>query len=193
MANTEPFSLLTGPWDVYIAPNDGTAESKPDVDDAPAGNWVALGNTNGEQDFEHGGPLIKHYDNNHQGPVKTSRPQEDPMFTCTISSLTLENYGYILADVDDVVTAAGPPAIKSLNIKRGECPTEYSLLLRGEASSPYGNFPSQVYLPKVVQASEPTQSRSKGGSPELECEFVIIEDDDQSAGQELGWMEAQTA
>lgn len=191
--NTEPFSRLTGTLDVYIAPNTGTAEAAPDVDEAPAGNWVALGPTEGDQEIAYEGGLTFFYDNSHQGAVKSTRPQEDPMVRFTVVGLTLENFGYILSAVGDVSTAAGPPAIKTLNIKRGSSPTEYSLLLRGSASSPYGNFPGQWYVPKCVQAGEPVVTFAKDGSPGLACEFHVLEDSDQSAGAEMGNLTVQTA
>lgn len=191
--NTEPFARLTGTLTVYIAENTGTAETEPAVNAAPAGNWVTLGPTEGDQEIDHAGALTFFYDNDHQGPVKSVRGQEDPVIRFTVAGLTLENYAKIISAASNVVTAAGPPATKTLNLKRGSSPTEYSLLLRGSADSPYGNFPGQYYVPKCVQASEPVATRSKDGSPALACEFRILEDDDQAAGAEMGWMTAQTA
>lgn len=191
--NTEPFARLTGTLLVYIAPNTGTAEAEPAANATPAANWVELGPTDGDQALTHSGALTYFFDNEHQGPVKSILPQEEPFVSFGVVGLTLEHYARIISAVGNVTTAAGPPAVKRLAIKRGVSPTEYSLLLKGSANSPYGNFPGQIYIPKCVQGGEPVQTRSRTGSPALECEFHILEDDDQSDGNEMGWMTVQTA
>lgn len=193
MANTEPYARMTGTLSVYIAPNTGTAEAEPAVNTTPAGGWVSLGPTDGDQTINHVGGLTYFFDNDHQGPVKSVRGEEQPFVGFSVVGLTLENYARILDVVADVTSAVGPPATKKLPIKRGSMPAEYSLLLKGAANSPYGDFPGQIYIPKCVEGGEPVQTRSKTGSPALECEFHIIEDDDQTDGNEMGWMTVQTA
>lgn len=190
--NTEPFSRLTGTLDIYIAPHAGTAEAEPGVDESPAGDWVSLGATDGDQEVEHGGDLTFFYENGRQGPVKSVRPTEDTIVRFTIVGLTMENYAYAL-DHNTVTSAAGPPAVKTVNLRRGANPTEYSLLLRGSAMSPYGNFPGQYYIPKCVQASAPTVTFSKDGSPGLLCEFQILEDTDLSAAAAMGHVKVQAS
>lgn len=188
-ANT-PFDRLAGTWTVYIAPD---GEAAPAVNAAPAGNWVEFGPTDEAQELTHGGALEYFRDNDHQGPVKAVRPEEDVRIGMMVVGLTQEHYARILHDVANVTSAAGPPATKKIPVKRGFDPTEYALLLRGEADSPYGNFPGQWYFPRAVIDGEPVQSRSRDGSPGLEIEFVVLEDDTEAAGEEMGVWTVQTA
>ncbi len=190
MSTNEPFARLVGTWKIYIAPD---GEAKPDVDDAPAGNWTQLGPTDGEQSVSNMGRLTYFRDNDNQGPVKAVRPEEDVVATFGLVGLTLENYATILHSSSNVSTDAGPPAIKSIGLVRGFDPNEYALLMRGEIDSPYGAFPGQIYIPRCVEDSEPTMTRARDGSPMLECEFYALEDSTESAGETLGIWEVQTA
>lgn len=190
--NTEPFARLTGTWDVYIAPHTGTAEAEPAVNASPSGDWVLLGPTDGDQEVVHAGNMTYFFENGRQGPVKGVRDQEEPLIRFSVVGLTLENYAYIL-DHATVTTAAGPPATKTANLKRGGSVAEYSLLLRGSGMSPYGNFPAQYYIPKCVQGGEPTATYARDGSPALLCEYHILEDPDVAAAAAMGHFKVQTS
>lgn len=190
MPTNTPYTRLVGTWTVYVAP---TGEAKPDVDDAPAGNWAELGPTDGEQSVANMGRLTYFRDNDNQGPVKAVRPEEEVVATFTLVGLSLENYATILHDSGNVSTDAGPPAIKSIGLQRGFDPNEYALLLRGSLDSPYGAFPGQIYIPRCVEDGEPTMTRARDGSPGLECEFHALEDSGEAAGETLGVWEVQTA
>ncbi len=48
---TTPFELVVGPVSIYTAP---VNEARPDLEDAPAGNWVLLG-TNGANNYDEAG------------------------------------------------------------------------------------------------------------------------------------------
>lgn len=190
MGANKPFDMLTGPVTVYIAP---AVEAEPDVDTTPAGNWVEFGATDGEQTAAYSGDIELHRDNDHQGPVKATRPEEQVQITIPLVGLTLENVGYVLNSVSKVSSDAGPPATKKLPNKRGFDLTEYSLLLRGEADSPYGAFPGQTYIPRCVAGGEPEIVRGKEGHPIVETIFETLEDDTQAADEEMGWTTVQTA
>lgn len=190
MAGNEPYGHLVGPCKVYIAPV-GTAV--PAVNAVPTSPWTELGETDGEQEVSHAGTLTFFYDNDHQGPVKAVRPQEDPEVTFTLVNLTLENYGAILDTASDVTSDAGPPATKKLPVKRGSVPTEYALILTGSVLSPYGAYPGMYVFPRGVFDGEPAPTFSKDGRAALECSFRVLEDDNQAAGDELGWIVVQTA
>lgn len=191
MAGAEPYAQLDGQrLTLYIGP---VGETVTDVDSTPAGNWVELGETDGEQSMEHGGSLTYFYDNAHQGPVKATRPEEMVTYRFTLVDLDLENYARILDQVSDVSSDAGPPATKTLPLKRGAVPNEYAMMCKGSVLSPYGAFPAMYVIPRGVMDGEPQPTFSKDGRAALEVEFVAIEDDNQSAGDELGWLVAQTA
>ena len=174
----------------YLAP---VGEAVPDVDSVPAGNWIALGNTEGDQPVNHAGAATKFYTNEQQGPTGAVRPQEDPTFSFSLVDMTVENYARVLDDVANVVTAAGPPAIKTMPLKRGHTVNEYSLLGRGETDSPEGSLPAQYVVPRGFFDGEPTPTRGKDLRPMLECEFTPLEDETVADADSLGYWQAQTA
>lgn len=190
MAFMEPFAQLTGAVKIYLAPA-GTPE--PTVNATPSGAWVELGATDGEQSIELSGALTFFRDNDHQGPVKAVRPEEDVVVNFTLVNLTLEHVARVLSDVANVASDAGPPATKRLGFKRGANPTVYALLMRGEADSPYGLYPGQNYIPRCVSDAEPTITRGKDARAEIECAFTALEDDTQSEAYRLGWSRVQTS
>jgi hypothetical protein len=190
MASSKPYDRLTGVVNVYIAP---VGETVTAVNATPGGNWVKLGATDGEQSIQTTGKLTYFRDNDHQGPVKAVRPDEEDIVKFTIVGLTLENYARIMDSVSDVVSAAGPPATKKVPLKRGSIPLEYSLLFKGSAMSPYGDYPGQYVVPRGVFDNEPISTFAKDGSPALECEFHALEDDTQVDAEKLGWLIVQTA
>jgi predicted secreted protein len=190
MASTSPFDRLTGVVSIYIAPQGETVTA---VNATPAGNWVKLGATDGEQSLQSTGKLTYFQDNDHQGNVKAVRPLEDEIVKFKLVGLSLENYARIMDMVSDVVAAVGPPATKKVPLKRGPIPMEYALLFKGSALSPYGAYPGQYVIPRGVFDVEPTETFARDGSPALECEFHALEDDAQVDADRLGWLIVQTA
>lgn len=191
MAFIEPFDQLLGALTIYIAP---VGTSIPAVNTTPSGDWVELGATDGEQSLQHSGKLTHYRDNDHQGPVKGTRPEEDIVAAFTLVSLTLEHQGRILDQASDVVEDSGPPATKTLPLKRGPVPNEYAMLLKGEALSPYGALPGMYVLPRGVFDNEPQLTFGKDNRAEVECEFTVWEDDDQADdADKMGWLVVQTA
>ena len=190
MASTKPFERLTGVCDIYVAP---VGETVTAVNATPCGNWVKLGATDGAQSIQSMGKLTYFNDNDHQGPVKAVRPTEEQIVKFTLVGLTLEHYARIMDTVSDVVAAAGPPATKKVPLKRGSIPSEYALLFKGSAMSPYGAYPGQYVIPRGVFDNEPISTFARDGSPALECEFHALEDDTQVEADRLGWLIVQTA
>lgn len=190
MPNVAPFDRLIGPLKVYIAPEQ---EAEPSVDAAPAGNWAELGPTDGGQTMSYEGSIEYLRDDDHTGAVKGVRPEDDIIVTTNVVGLTLENIAQIFHDVANVSVDAGPPATKQVGLKRDYNPPTYAMLLRGEAHSPYGDFPAQFYIPRGYFDGEPEVSFMKDEGAGIEIEFHVIADDTQAAGDEFGWLTAQTA
>lgn len=191
MANNTPFSRLIGPLSIYLGP---VGEAVPAVNATPAGNWILLGPTDEEQTMQHMGELEYLRDNDHTGAVKAVRPEEDVVYAFKLVGLTLENYGRILNVVTEVESAGGPPATKTLRIKRGYYPTEYALLAKGSVLSPYGAFPGMYVIPRGVFDGEPEPTFTKDEGAALEVEFHALEDDTQGdADKSLGWLVVQTS
>lgn len=189
MATNTPFDRLIGPLTIYVAP---VGEAFPDVSEVPAGNWGVLGPTDGGQTLTPSGALEYLRDDDHTGPVKAYRPEEDLILAAMLVGLTLENYEIAL-NLDAVATEVGPPAIKSVNLKRGFFPDERAVVCRGEVQSPYGLLPAQYLLPRGVFDGEPEIAHTKEDGAGIEFEYHVLEDDTQAAGKEMGWIEAQTA
>lgn len=191
MTNQAPFNQLVGALKVYVAPV-GTAV--PDVDEAPSGSWSLVGPTDGGQQLGHLGGLTYFRDDDHQGPVKVVRPEENVRMSTNVVGLSLENYARILHASTNVTSTVGPPAIKTMPLKRGANPTLYALLLRGETISPYGNFPGQYVIPKGVFDGEPEPAFTKDGRAALAVVFEALEDDTQADPKNsLGYLVVQTA
>lgn len=190
MAHSTPFDQLTGTLDVYVAPVGSTV---PGVTETPASPWVYLGETDGEQSLQHAGALTYFRDNEHQGPRKAVRPEEDVIVVFTLVSLTLERYARVLHDVANVETdIEANPSTKTMPLQRGFVPTEYALLLRGEALSPYGAWPGMYVIPRGVFDAEPQPTFAKDGRAGLECEFHALVDANQEEADELGWLVVQS-
>lgn len=187
MSCMEPFAQITGVAKIYIAPK---GEVPPAITAAPGGNWVALGETEGDQTIEYAGALTLFRTNERSGPVKAVRPEEDVMVSFTLVETTLEHYAYVLSRISAVITS-GTPAQRRLAHKRGFCPVEYALLLWGATDSPYGLYPAYTYLPRVVSAAEPSLTRTKDGRRAIEAMYQALEDAEQAEGDELGWSVAQ--
>lgn len=187
MAAETPYAQLVGVVQIYIAPY-GTAE--PGVATDPTGSWVLLGCTEGDQSIEATGPITYFYDNCHQGPTKAVRPQEDLKVKFRLIDMTLENLARIQKSVAAVVTGA---TSKKLPNKRGFSLTEYALVFRGAADSPYGVYPAQTYIPRGIFEGEATRVRSKTARDAVDVVFGVLEDDTQTDGDEMGWSTAQTS
>lgn len=198
MASQTPYGRLTGTWKFWAAPS---TEAIPDLDAAPAGNWVELGATEGDQAFTFTGALTGFSDNEATGNRKHVRPEEGLGVTATLVNVTLEmmakSLGMAAADV--VGGVSGALTTKKLKLRRGHTPTRYSLLARGGATpasnhmSPYGAWPAQLWVPMGVFDGEPALTFSKGGSPGVAFEFLAEYDDNQAAGEEFGYLIVQSA
>lgn len=188
MAASTPYDQLVGTVKIYLATY-GTAE--PDVATTPGASWAELGCTEGDQVYDEAGALTKFYDNCHMGPVKTVLGQQDPTVTFNLVGLSLENVARVIRTVGAVATPSG--TTKKLALKRTAAQTEYALLFKGDADSPYGNYPGQIYIPRGVFEGVLNMTRSKTGRPAVAVTFHALEDDAQSEMDRLGWMTVQTS
>lgn len=197
MSAQTPYARLVGTWKFWIAPV-GTA--KPDLDAAPAGDWVALGATDGDQTFRIMGEYTDFKDNESTAPRKHIRPEEGVEVVASLVNLTLEDKAYIrsMAATAVVTASSGALNVKRLSNKRGFSPTRYSLLARGGAiesntMSPYGAWPAQLWIPQGVFDGESEEVYAKDGSPAVEFTYRAEHDSTQAAGYELGYLEVQSS
>lgn len=192
MAAVTPFSQLTGVLKVYLAPY---GESVPDVDTTPGGNWAELGSTDGEQSMKFSGKATWFRDNDHQGPVKGIRPEEDIAIKFRIVDLTLENWAKVVSTINNIVTGTtGLGAnTKKFPFKRGAQLIDYALIFKGETISPYGAYPGQFVLPRMAFSSEPELKFGRNLRAFLDVDGMALEDDNQSEADRLGWLIVKTS
>ncbi len=91
--STAPYEIIAGPADLWVAP---VGETFPDVDDAPAGGWVALGDTEGGVKAKHSQSIELLRTDQSTGPVKAIRSEEMLEISTNLAHLTLENFAYLL-------------------------------------------------------------------------------------------------
>lgn len=199
MASQTPYSRLVGTWKIYLAP---ALEPMPNLDAAPAGNWVDIGATDGDQILRFTGTKTMFSDNSHTGPVKHVLAEESCEFEFSIVNLTLENMARVkgMATADVVTTTSGTYAVKRLPNARGYIPTRYALLGRGgavEATNTFSAYitagPAQLWIPQGIFDGEPELTFGKGSSPAPTGTFVAEADDTQAAGYQYGFLEMKSS
>jgi len=181
-----PYELLVGPLSVYVGP---TGETFPDIDDAPAGNWVELG-TSGDKNISEDGISVQHMQTLEEvfsfgstAPRKVTRTREGLVITFTLMDLTAEEYSRILnhGTVSTVAAGASDAGHKRVSTLQGSDVTLKAWLFRG--SSPYISAHNCQYeLPKGYVGGEPTVVYSKGVPAGLAFEIHAIEDDTNGFG-----------
>lgn len=192
MATATPYARIVGACKFYLA---AASTAEPAVNTTPGAGWTELGPTNGDQSIGKDAKNEYLYDNDHTGPVKGITPQEDVMIKGILVGMTQEHFERIIASVALITTAAGPPAVSRAPLKSGYIPTEYALLMKGEADSPYGNYPAQTYIPRGTfeRTFEITRGKSAGSAAALAFEYHVLEDDTQASDFKMGWSTAQTS
>lgn len=184
----EPYQIIAGPADVFIAP---TGTAFPAINAAPGVGWVPLGETEGGVTVRHTQNIERLTTDQRTAPVKGIRTEEGVEIEFSLAELTLENYKYAVNDVA-VVSAAGPPATKKIQLYRGVDVARHALLVRGP--SPYGNFKQQYQVPVVSQTEEPEVEFVKDDKSVLACSFAAFADMTASDDADsLGHLVAQSA
>ena len=113
MASNEPYGRLVGTVAIYLA---AAGEAIPDLDAAPAGNWVRWGKTDGDQKIKVLGGLELFQDNETIGNTKAVRPDGGVEVSGTMVEMTLEHIargagdGHQPGDGDDQRGADGEGA-----------------------------------------------------------------------------------
>ena len=104
-----PHQITAFPLTIYVAP---TGEAMPNVDEAPAGNWLKLG-TAGAKDYAEEGVTVTHSQTietftgaESTAPRKAFRTEEGLVLAFTLSDLSPEQFATILDDASVTTTAA---------------------------------------------------------------------------------------
>lgn len=189
MAVNTPYGQLVGPCAVFVA---AASTAEPTVTSTPGASWTEVGATTGDQTISKEAAATLFYDNDHQGPVKGVTPQEDVKIMFTLANLTHAHLARILSAIGNITTASGPN-VSRVPMKSGYTQTELAIVVKGLADSPFGNYPAQWYIPRGFFEKSLEIVRGKEARAELECTFLVLEDDNQTDGNRLGWTTAQTS
>ncbi len=185
MGAITPREIVVGPLTIYLA---AAIEVEDDVDGTPTGNWALLG-TNGDENYTEDGIVITHSQTLRQtlavgatGPLKVNRQQEQLTIGLTLMDLSLAQYTKILNNT--TVLTDTTPNIDYIGLRRGPDVTILSLIAKGTGLSPSGNFPIQLYTPRVYQSADPAPVFSKDTEAGLLAVFSALENQAAATAEE---------
>lgn len=169
----EAYEILTGVGTLYIAP---AGEAKPDLDDAPAGNWVSVGETDGGVKVTKMQNIEAFSSDQRTGKVKAIRTEEGLTVETNLLQGTLENLVNVInGTVTDTPAGVGAVGFRSLPMYAGATVEEYALLFRGK--SPYGaTFIGQFYVPRGYMDDDVEMEFTKEGKVLIPVKFEALED-----------------
>jgi hypothetical protein len=189
---TEPFDILVGPADVWVA---AVGTGFPDVTDeiskdrfSPDGSgWQYLGFTEGGVKVTHdAGATLIHVDQ-HSGPVKAFRPQEVLKIGFSLVTLTLESYALAANSID----VADNGDNRSIDLSFGFDVRQKAMLIRGPSPYVDADNGAQYELPVVVQTGAPTVDFKREDKSVLTLEFSTLEDPNAyTPGERFGRLRA---
>jgi hypothetical protein len=189
-----PYEVLASPFEAYWAPV-GTAF--PAINASPPGPWALIGTSGNANHSEEGITVTSEqtYEDimvsGHNMPAKKLRLTESLVVSFTVYDMTLEVVR-LAFNTNAVAAAAGPPAIKTLQLERGTIINALALLLRGP--SPYLETVNMQYqLPRVVHTGGVPISHRRTGAAGVVLEFSLFADATVTAGQRYGQIVAGTA
>lgn len=189
--NTSPFNIIAAPADVWVAVS-GT--SFPNITDAPAVAWKAMGKTEGGVTATHNQSLTELSADQVTSPLKVLRTEETLMVEFNLAEIDLEKFAFIMnqATVTTNAAAGGQPAHKVFPFYQGVVVKTYALIMR--VPSPYGDFHMQYEIPFVIQAGEPSLSYQKADKAVLNCSFkALVDPNAGTEAERFGRVRAQTA
>jgi len=180
MPNSDPFEILAGPADIYVAPL-GTAF--PLVNAAPAVDWVLLAR---DTEMDEAGVIVKAdqtvehvYSLGGTGSRKGFRTRQDLHVLFTVMDATVEAYSRALSDQAVATTAAGvgTPGYKTIALAMpGGAVATKALLVRVK-ESPYGDgMSAQWEFPRAYNSGNVETKYTKGIPVGLAFDFVVMDD-----------------
>lgn len=167
------FEILTGVGALYIGP---ASEAAPAVDETPAGNWRALGETKDGVKVTHDQKIEKIFIDQETGAIKAVRSEESMKVETKLAIGTLENLADVLGvDVTDTAPGAGTIGLRDIPNYRGKDVDEFALLFRGD--SPYGEtYPGQYYVPRGYFDGAAEEEYKKDGNVLIPVTFEALVD-----------------
>jgi len=178
--------IINGPLALWWAP---VGEAFPDIDAAPAGNWVVIG-TSGADNYTEDGVALA-FDKSFEVfrglgntyPLKSFITETDAFVRVAVADMSLAQVR--LAFNQNAITVdAGPPSIEHISLDVGTELNEMALLVRGTSKSPQlagGNL--QFELNRVVETGSHEMTFVKGDAAAVDMEFRILLDDAGAVGR----------
>ena len=187
----DAFNQLVGSLHVFLAPC-GTAP--PEVQVEPADPWLRFGPTDGGQKIDDSATMTYFRDDDHMVPTAVVQSDQTVKIDMTIIGMSLEQQSKIQNSAEKVRDLVGTTVpTRRMPLKRLVWPQQYAMLLRGQALSPYGQYPGQYYIPRGVFDGNRTREHTKVGRVSLSVSFNLLEDTEQEhADDTLGWLDVQT-
>lgn len=169
VTNWEPYEILAGPADVYVASTGAVYPSDPDtaVDDNV---WYFLGKTEGGVTVRHTQNITAIGVDQETVPVKVLRTEEGLEVEFSLAETTLENYSIVLNQNTVDTTSTD----KTLKFYQNVGVALKALLVRGR--SPYGPYGADFQVPVVYQNESPEFAHTKDDKAVLHSTFVALAD-----------------
>ena len=188
--NTSPYEILVGSGQSWYAPV-GTAF--PGLADAPTAPWVSMGDMDGGLTITAGQTVVQHRTDQHTGPIKATRSEENLAIETNLAESTLENIALVLnSAVTDTPAGVGTIGTRTMNLHRGPEVDQYAFLFR--AYSPYGPWEAQYCLPVGYFDGDASFAYKKDTKVVILARFVALEDPDAATEDErFGYLVAQDA
>lgn len=184
--NTFPYQQLVAPAEVWVAP---VAEAFPDLNDAPAGNWVRLA---AKEDLTEDGVTLRYGQTvdvdgsrvlGSTLPQKAFRSRESFEIEFTVKDLGASTLAQALDLAKTVTdTAAGAGTAGNLNFlaERGLSVGERAILVRYDASpdaaADADDFKYQVEVFRAVQMGAPEPNPQKDNPGAVAFTLTALED-----------------
>lgn len=186
--NSEPFEILAGPAEVYVASAD---TAFPDVDETPDGNWTQIASPtqipedgvtiSGDGTEEHV------YSLGGTGSRKGFRTRQELHVKFKVMDATVEAYsaamnGATILDSDD---ESAPPLTptKAIELAMPGGAIETKAVLVRVLQSPYGDgMVAQWEFPRAYNVGHPETVYTKGNPVALEFDYFVMDDDSGNKG-----------
>jgi len=171
--------IVNGPMELYWAP---VGEPFPDVDVAPAGNWVFVGSSGALNYDEDGVVLQMEQTIEYFRPLGSThnscafRTEQEILVTVTMVDLSLDQLR-IGMNLNATAALVGPPATLEIDLDYGTVVNDMALLVRGDTKSPeLAGGGLQVELNRVVEQASHELEFIKGEPAGVELEFMALVD-----------------
>lgn len=183
-----PFEVMVVPFSLYTGP---VNEARPDLEDAPAGNWTLLG-SNGNLDYSEDGVVItpdetieEFFSLGSTAPQKAFRTQERLTVEVDLRDMTAEHLAKIWNDatVTDTPAGSGTAGVRDFDLLKTATVTEYALLLRGEVSPYIASARIQIWIPRAYVESLGPLTGVKGEPTGSLVTFAALEHSSNGFGK----------